>query len=130
MLVLNFSHPITPARAQIESLTGEPVDEVRGRCRSSTLQPLADQALALVDAVGLSAEAWQTTPLIVNPPGLAPAAMAVLAELHGRTGYFPSILRLRTVPGTTPTRYEVAEIINLQALRAAPPSAAEGVGVR
>lgn len=119
MLVLNFSHPITPAqRAQIESLTGEPVDEVRGTMpQFDPLQPLADQALALVDAVGLSAEAWQTTPLIVNPPGLAPAAMAVLAELHGRTGYFPSILRLRTVPGTTPTRYEVAEIINLQALR-------------
>jgi hypothetical protein len=53
----------------------------------------------------------------VNPPGLAPATAALLAELHGRMGYFPSILRLRPVSGTTPTRYEVAEIINLQALR-------------
>jgi hypothetical protein len=40
-----------------------------------------------------------------------------LAELHGRMGYFPPILRLRPVEGAIPPRFEVAEIINLQALR-------------
>ncbi|MFN3763696.1 MAG: CRISPR-associated protein Csx15, partial [Anaerolineae bacterium] len=42
---------------------------------------------------------------------------ALLAELHGRCGYFPAMLRVRPVPGSTPPRYEVAEIVNLQMLR-------------
>lgn len=119
MLLINFAHPITPAqRANIEYITGQTIEDVRGNMpQFDPDRPLADQVPALVDAVGLSPNAWQTTPLIVNPPGLAPAAAVVLAELHGRMGYFPSILRLRPVPNTTPTRYEVAEIINLQALR-------------
>jgi len=41
----------------------------------------------------------------------------VLAELHGRCGYFPSILRLKPVAGSTPPRFEVAETVNLQAVR-------------
>lgn len=119
MLLINFAHPMTnEQRAQVEYLTGQVVNDVRGQMpQFDPDRPLAEQVPALVDAVGLSPNAWQTTPLIVNPPGLAPAAAVVLAELHGRMGYFPSILRLRAVPNTTPTRYEVAEIINLQALR-------------
>jgi len=47
----------------------------------------------------------------------APAAFVLLAELHGRIGHFPSLIRLRPLPGSTPTTYEVAELINLQAIR-------------
>jgi hypothetical protein len=54
---------------------------------------------------------------LVNLPALAPAAAALLAELHGRMGYFPAIVRIRPVAGSTPPAYEVAEIINLQAVR-------------
>jgi len=43
----------------------------------------------------------------------------LLAELHGRMGYFPPIVRLRPVPNALPPRFEVAEIINLQAVREA-----------
>jgi hypothetical protein len=32
-------------------------------------------------------------------------------------GYFPTILRIRPVPQSTPLRYEVAEVINLQSVR-------------
>jgi hypothetical protein len=32
-------------------------------------------------------------------------------------GYFPSVLRLRPVPDSNPPQFEVAEIINLQAVR-------------
>jgi hypothetical protein len=32
-------------------------------------------------------------------------------------GYFPATLRLRPVAETTPPQFEVAEIINLQAVR-------------
>jgi hypothetical protein len=33
-----------------------------------------------------------------------------------RCGYFPTHLRMRPVPGSTP-RYEPAEVLNLQAVR-------------
>ena len=61
-------------------------------------------------------EEWQTSPLLINPPGYAPAAFVLLAELHGRIGHFPSLIRLRPKPGPV-TTYEVAELLNLQAIR-------------
>jgi hypothetical protein len=73
----------------------------------------------LVDAVGLSPAEWQTTPLLVNPPSLNVIAVTLLAELHGRMGYFPAVIRLRPVAGSTPQQFEVAEILNLQAVREA-----------
>jgi hypothetical protein len=32
-------------------------------------------------------------------------------------GYFPAVLRLRPVPDSNPPQFEVAEIVNLQAVR-------------
>jgi hypothetical protein len=46
-------------------------------------------------------------------------AATLLAELHGRMGYFPTILRLKPIPNSTPPQFQVAEVINLQAVRAA-----------
>jgi hypothetical protein len=40
-----------------------------------------------------------------------------MAEIHGRSGYFLPILNIRPIAGSTPTRYEVAEIVNLDAIR-------------
>lgn len=120
MLLLNFTHPLTDSqRAQVAALLGG-APEIRSiTVQIDQAQELTPQLVTLADAVGLSAEQWQTTPLIVNPPGFAPACAGLLAEIHGRSGQFPALLRLRPVPGSTPTSYEVAEIINLQALRAA-----------
>jgi hypothetical protein len=53
----------------------------------------------------------------VNPPALAPLALALIAELHGRCGGFPAMLNVRPVAGAIPTRYEVAEVVNLQTVR-------------
>ncbi|MCL4266143.1 MAG: hypothetical protein KJ069_23235 [Anaerolineae bacterium] len=41
----------------------------------------------------------------------------MLAELHGRMGYFPAIIRLKPIPDSLPPQFEFAEIINLQAIR-------------
>jgi hypothetical protein len=71
----------------------------------------------VVDAVGLTPEEWQTLPLVVNLPSLNVIAALVIAELHGRCGYFPAVLRLKPVPQTTPPRFAVAEIVNLQTVR-------------
>ena len=119
MLILNFTHPLTADQVrQIESLTGERVAEVRQiPTQFDTGQPFVPQTVALIEACGLSAEEWQTTPLLVVPPALNFVAVALLAELHGRTGYFPPVVRTRPVRGSLPPRYEVAEVLNLQAVR-------------
>jgi len=70
-----------------------------------------------VKSVGLSPEEWQTQPILIHPPALNFIAVALLAYLHGLMGYFPAAIRLRPVEGSTPPRYEVAEVINLQEVR-------------
>lgn len=119
MILINFSHPLTPKqRAQLEELTGRQIVEERHMfCQFDNEQPFAPQVRRCVDTADLSSTAWQSEMILVNPPGYAPAASALLAELHGRMGHFPTIIRLRPVAGSTPTRYEVAELLNLQQLR-------------
>jgi hypothetical protein len=118
MLILNFTHPLTPEQqAQIEALAHTSIEEVRTiPVQIDQAEPLETQIIAIVDAAGLSSEEWQTRQLLINPPGFAPAAFVLLAELHGRMGHFPSLIRLRPKPGPV-TSYEVAELLNLQTIR-------------
>jgi hypothetical protein len=118
MLILNFTHPLTDKqKAQIEALAGAAIDEVRTiRVQINQEEPLAPQVTALIDDSQLSPEEWQTRELLINPPGYAPAAFVLLAELHGRIGHFPALIRLRPTPGSLPS-FEVAELLNLQVLR-------------
>ena len=120
MLILNFAHPLTDEhKAQIEALANIAVDEILTiPVQIDQAQPLGPQISAIVDGIQLSSQEWQTRPLLINPPGYAPAAFVLLAELHGRIGHFPSLIRLRPQPGPV-TRYEVAELLNLQAVREA-----------
>lgn len=119
MLLLNFSHPLTDAqRSQIEALTGQALDRVIERMpHFDDAQPLAQQVRELVDGVGLTSQEWQTEALLVNPPGLAPAALCLMAELHGRIGYFPAAVRIRPVADAALRQFEVAEILDLQRVR-------------
>jgi hypothetical protein len=119
VILLNFSHPLTDDQVrQIESAVGAPLAEVRQvPAQFDHQQPFIPQAQALAEACGLTPQEWQTTPLLVIPPSLNFIAAVLLAELHGRMGYFPPLARLRPVEGSLPPRYEVAEIINLQAVR-------------
>jgi len=119
MILLNFAHPLTPGQLQqIETLTGQKVERViETGSQINPQQPLAPQVVALADQNGLTAEDWQTLPILINPPSLNHITVALLAELHGRMGYFPSIVRLRPVQGTVPPRFEVAEVLDLQAIR-------------
>lgn len=119
MIVVNFAHVLTPAHlAAVERLTGRAVTKVvEVKTYFDETQPFAGQARTLVDSAGLTPEQWQTEPLLVNLPSYNYAAALVLAELHGRTGYFPAVLRLRPVADSTPQEFEVAEALNLQAAR-------------
>ncbi|NUM45123.1 MAG: hypothetical protein HUU38_10475 [Anaerolineales bacterium] len=120
MLVLNFSHPLTPSqRTQLEEITGDKITEICDiPAHFDHAQPFAEQIRALIDSIALTPKQWQTTPLLLVPPAYNFAAMTLLAELHGRMGYFPAIVRIRPIEGRLPPQYEIAEIINLQEIRA------------
>jgi hypothetical protein len=119
MIVLNFSHPLTKEHIeQIEALTRQGIEQViEVKTQFDHERPFDEQVRELVDSIGFSPQEWQTLPLLIHPPALNFIAVTLLAELHGRMGYFPAILRLRPVPDSNPPQYEVAEVINLQAVR-------------
>ncbi len=121
MLILNFSHPLTPGqRAQLESLTGQDIAEVYTLpVHFDNALPFLPQLEALMGGLPLSAETLQSEPVLVVLPALNFITALALAELHGRMGYFPPVARLRPVAGSLPPRYEVAEVLNLQAVREA-----------
>ena len=119
MIVLNFSHPLTEEQKnQIETLAGEEIKEIRElRVSFDNGESFVPQVAELVDSCGLSSEEWQTERILIVPPSLNFIAVTLIAELHGRMGYFPPIVRIRPVEGAVPPRFEVAEIIDLQAVR-------------
>ena len=121
MLVINFSHPMTPdQQQQLAERCGRAIERVVDvRVHFLHEEPFGPQAVAAVEAARLTGEEWQTLPLVVVPPALATIACACLAEIHGRTGHFPPIVRLRPRADATPPVFDVAEIVNLQQLREA-----------
>lgn len=121
MIILNFSHPITNEHlAQVKDLAGQEVERVIDV--PTQIDPgrrLDEQIVELADRAGLTSREWQTMPLLINLPGYAPAAAALLAELHGRMGHFSSILWIQPIEGSISGRYRVVGVINLDAIRRA-----------
>lgn len=119
MILLNFSHPVSAKQVEtIEQLSGQTVEQVFDvPVQFDNQSPFPPQLEALMRRLPLSSEQLQSQPILVNPPALNFIAALVLAELHGRMGYFPAIMRTRPMEGSLPPRYEVAEILNLQAVR-------------
>jgi len=119
MILLNLSHPLTPDQlSQVEALTGQSIARVIALpAQFDHQQPFRPQLGGLMTKITLTPEEWQTGSLLVNPPSLNFITGLVLAELHGRMGYFPPIVRLRPVKDALPPHYEVAEVLNLQSVR-------------
>jgi hypothetical protein len=119
MLLLNLSHPLTPDQlARVEELANQKIQRVISLpAQFDHQQPFEPQLAALLGGFDLPPDEWQTASIIINPPSLNFIAALVLAELHGRMGYFPPIIRLRPVKDALPPRYEVAEVLNLQNVR-------------
>lgn len=119
MILLNFSHPLTPEQVErVEALTGQTIEQVIALpVQFDNEQPFLPQLAALVAKIPLNSAELQTQPILINPPSLNFITALLLAELHGRMGYFPPVVRLRPILGSLPPRYEVAEVLNLQAVR-------------
>ena len=92
ILILNFAHPLTAQQqTQIEKLSGTNIKDIIN-------------------------EEERLLPQIINPPGYAPAALLLLAEIHGRIGHFPTLIRMRPKHGPV-TTYHIIELLNLQTTR-------------
>jgi hypothetical protein len=121
MQILNFAHPLTPAMleqtAAFLSVPAEQMIERRLTVQIDRSQPITLEVAQIVDSLGFSSEDWQTQVFVVNLPGLAIAAGTLIAEIHGRTGYFPSVLSITPVPESMTPVFQVTEVIALQTVR-------------
>ncbi|CAN5671347.1 hypothetical protein BH10CHL1_BH10CHL1_50270 [soil metagenome] len=119
LYLLNFARPLTSVqRSQIEQALGYGIGKtINLPTEFDNLRDFGPQCVALAGEVGLTSHEWQTLPILVNAPGFAPGALCLLSELHGRMGHFPALVRLCPRPHCNPPIYDVAELINLQALR-------------
>ncbi len=119
MILINFGHPLTRDNlSQLCEMLGHSIDRlIEVPVQFDPGRPFTEQTVALVERVGLSPAEWQSEPLLINPPALNVIVATLLAELHGRMGYFPPVVRLRPSPGSLAAHYEVAEIIDLRTLR-------------
>lgn len=117
-ILVNFAHPITPEQiGEIRDRAGIRISEVVDvPVHFDDGRPFSPQVSRVVDAAGLTEEEWQTVPTIVNVPGFAYIASALIADLHGRSGHFPTILRLKRSSEDT-TKFLFAELIQLQEIR-------------
>lgn len=121
MIIVNFAHPL---REEQVARLGELCGATAARVLAVATQfdhgrTYAEQVVELVDAVGLSADAWQTERLVIVPPSLAAIACLVVAEIHGRAGYFVPIARLSPRANAVPPVFDVVEVIDLNGQREA-----------
>ena len=119
MIVVNFSHPLNEDHLQqLEQITGREISRVvEIKAHIDPQKPITQQVVNIADRTGLTAKEWQSLPILINPPSLNIITAVLMAELHGRCGYFPAVVRLRQKEGIIPPEFEVAEVINLQEVR-------------
>lgn len=119
MILINFSHPLSSVQiAQTEALAGQPVQQIIDiPVQFDNAQPFLPQLDKLMSRLPFTPAQLQNEPFLVNLPSLNFIAALLLAELHGRMGYFPSVLRLCPSQGSLPPVFEVAEILNLNQVR-------------
>jgi hypothetical protein len=119
MILLNFSHPFTSEqKEQLESILGQKIGQViHLPVQFDHNAEYLPQLAQVMEKIPLTPQELQSAAIVVNLPSFNAIAAVTLAELHGRMGYFPPIVRLRPVEGAIPPRYEVAEALNLQNVR-------------
>lgn len=119
MIIINFSHPFTEKNLEkIKALTGNQVQRIINvPVQFDNERPFLAQMGALMEDIPLTGEEYQTEKILVNPPALNFITAILLAEFHGRMGYFPTITRLSVEKDSLPPVFQVMEIINLNQTR-------------
>ncbi len=109
MLVLNLSHPLTDEQvAQIKGLSGQnTIVVVHNPVQIEHEKPLMPQIKAILD---VALADYKGGSIIVNPPGLAIAAVAVVRELQAR-GIEAQYIRMKPALRGEVRVFEVVELI-------------------
>jgi len=120
-LIINFSgHPVLPGQQQdigqmMHWSSSEVINVSIGNVpEDHNFVPSIEKS---VEKIPLSPEEWQSIPVVVIPSGYSQIWSVVMAELHGRLGYFPDVVRLRFSSSISNEKFEVAEIMNLREVR-------------
>jgi hypothetical protein len=120
-LIINFSgHPVLPGQQKdIGQMMHWPTPEIINVSLGNVAEDhnFVSTIEKAVEKVALSPEEWQSTPIVVIAAGYSAVWSVVLAELHGRLGYFPDVVRLRPASTVSNEKFEVAEIMNLREIR-------------
>ena len=120
--VLNFSHPFT--REQLATIADDygigmhDITVVSCPVQIDMNASLKQQVETIISKIGFSSDEWQTQHIVMNPPALSNVALVVMAELHGRIGHYPHMVRIVANHNGPVTTFDVAEIINLDIVRA------------
>jgi len=119
MLLINFSHSLTkPQISEINKRLSKKVDQiVTCEVHFDNDQDFSDQVRKLFGSGRIPTDRFQKEPFLVILPSHSFIAGLVLAELHGRMGHFPAVVRISPETSNLPLVYRVAEIIDLQAVR-------------
>ena len=120
-VVLNFSgHPVLPGQlSAIKKLLQWPSSEVID-VQVGTVgedRKFVGNVVRAIERIDLSPEQWQTASIVAVPAGYSAIWSVLLAEMHGRLGYFPDVVHLRPAPSASSEKFEVAEIMNLREVR-------------
>ncbi len=118
MILINCGVVFKPLQiSQAEAFLHEPITRVINvSINVDPDQEMLPQFKKSMSKLNLTNLDLRAEPVVVNLPQQNYLAGMVLAELHARMGYFPPIIRVRmTTSGILPY-YEVAEMIDLQAM--------------
>jgi hypothetical protein len=118
MILINFGAAFKPLQiSQAEAFLHEPLTRVIDLSINvdpdQEMRPQFKKSMAKLKLSNLDLRA---EPVVVNLPQQNYLAVMVLAELHALMGYFPCIIRTRMKASGILPYYEVAEVIDLQAI--------------
>jgi hypothetical protein len=117
--IINFAHPFTKDQLdQIRESLGCDIEiAYQSTAQFDHQAPFPAQVDALLESIPISGNQWQTERLLINLPSLNVIAALMLANLHGRIGHFPTVIRLKPRENATPPVFDLAEILNLNQMR-------------
>jgi len=101
----------------IRRIKGNIPDGVQHIILNFSGHPVLPGQLKAIEKVDLSPVQWQVSNIVALPAGYSAIWSVVLAEIHGRLGYFPDVVHLRPSAAAATEKFEVAEIMNLRQVR-------------
>jgi hypothetical protein len=117
MILLNFAHAISDVQLSQMHTSGLEIAEIRSNIDTNVdlNQELAPQVVRLVDEMNLSPKEWQNVPFVVRVPSFPLVAVLVIAEIHGRSGYFPNCVNI--VPSEIRGQFNYIDQVSLSVVR-------------